>query len=359
MIPISRPILGPQEEEAVIRVLRSGRLAAGPEVEAFEYAFAPVAGAAHALACTNGTAALQLALLANGVGPGDDVIIPGFTFAATANAVIACGANPVFCDVGLDDFCIDVADAEKRLTRSTKAVMPVHLYGQTANMQDVGIFARLHDLAIIEDACQAHGASFDGLPAGSFGTATFSLYATKNITTGEGGMVTTNDDAVAERIRLLRDHGMTQRYVHTSFGLNMKMTEIAAAIGLVQLGHLEEWNSRRRENAAFYAAELRGIPGLTLPDEQPGRAHVWHQYTLRVDGRRDDVRAKLLEAGVGAEVYYPTPVHRQPAFATDVTLPNSERLASEVLSIPVYPGLSDGERATVAKTLADAMMETA
>ena len=359
MIPISRPIIGAAEEEAVLRVLRSGRLAQGPEVEAFESEFAPLAAAVHAVACANGTAALHLALLAHGIGPGDEVIVPSFTFAGSANAVLACGAKPVFCDVLVDDFCIDASDADERITAATKAIMPVYLYGQTADMDAIARLAERRGLAVVEDACQAHGATFAGAPAGSFGTATFSLYATKNITTGEGGMVTTNDDSVAERLRLLRSHGMAERYVHTTFGLNLRMTEIEAAIGRVQLRNLDAWNERRRENAAFYSAELDGIEGLTLPREVDGRGHIWHQYTVRITGRRDAVLKRVREAGVGAEVYYPIPVHRQRAFADPAELPVSERLAAEVLSIPVYPARDDGERATVAKALADAMMETA
>ena len=362
MIPISRPIIGAEEEEAVVRVLRSGRLAQGPEVEAFEREFAALAGTAHAIACANGTAALHLALLAHAIGPGDEVIVPSFTFAASANAVLACGGRVVFCDARDDDFCIDVADAERRVTAATKAVMPVHMYGQTADMDAVAAFAGRHGLAIVEDAAQAHGASFGDRAAGSFGTACFSLYATKNVMTGEGGMVTTGDDDVSGSLRLLRNHGMEERYVHTTFGLNLRMTEIAAAIGRVQLSRLKDGNARRRENATFYAAELAGIEGLGLPAELPGRTHVWHQYTVRIDGglgRRDDVLARMREAGVGAEVYYPIPAHLQRAFAGGEDLVVAERLAREVMSIPVHPALSDGERATVTKVLVDAMMETA
>lgn len=359
MIPIARPILGPEEEEAVTRVLRSGRLAQGPEVAAFENVFAVVAGSTHAVACANGTVALQMALLAHGIGPGDEVIVPSFTFAASANAVAACGATTVFCDVRDDDFCIDADDAEARVTAATKAVMPVHLYGQTADMDAVDGLARRHGLALIEDACQAHGAAFRDSPAGSFGTAAFSLYATKNITTGEGGVVTTSDDAIAERLRLLRNHGAAERYVHTTFGLNMRMTEMQAAIGRVQLTHLEDWNARRRANATFYGGELDGIDGLVTPGELAGRTHVWHQYTVRIVEQRNAVLERLRDGGVGAEVYYPIPAHRQASFADPTSLPVAERLAGEVLSIPVHPSLSDDERATVAKTLAGAMMELA
>jgi len=358
VIPISRPTIGLEEEEAVLRVLRSGRLAAGPEVEAFEAAFAALCDVPHAVACSNGTAALHLALLAHGIGPGDEVLVPAFTFAASAETVVACGAIPVFCDVRSDDFCLDAADASRRVTPATRAVMPVHLYGQVADMSAVMALAERHGLVVIEDACQAHGATFDGRPAGSFATAAFSTYATKNVMTGEGGLVTTSNAGVAERLRLLRAHGMPERYVHTTFGLNMRMTDIQGALGRVQLERLAAGNARRRENAAFYTAELDGIDGLSLPRALPGREHVWHQYTVRVDSKREAVRQRLRDAGVGAEVYYPIPLHRQRAYAVDVSLPTSEALAAEVLSIPVFPGLSDAERATVAKMLADAMMES-
>ena len=360
MIPISRPIIGTEEEEAVVRVLRSGRLAQGPEVEAFEQAFAPLAGSAHAVACGNGTVALQLALLAHGIGYGDEVIVPSFTFAATANAVLACGATPVFCDVREDDCNIDVDDAAKRVTAETKAVMPVHLYGQPADMDAVARFAADHGLIVIEDAAQAHGAAYGGKPAGSFATAAFSLYATKNMMTGEGGMVTTNDPAIGSKLRLIRNHGMAERYVHVTFGLNLRMMEIQAAIGRVQLERLPTGNACRRANAEWYTSQLADVPGLTVPRELPGRTHAWHQYTVRVaGGRRDAVLTALRERGVGAEIYYPIATHKQKAYATDVSLPVSELLASEVLSIPVFPGLTDDECATVAKTLTDVMMEIA
>ncbi|MFA5891134.1 MAG: DegT/DnrJ/EryC1/StrS family aminotransferase [Actinomycetota bacterium] len=358
MIPISRPQIGPEDEEAVLRVLRSGRLAQGPEVEAFEGEFAALCGVPHAVACVNGTAALHLALLAHGVGPGDEVLVPTFTFAASANAVLACGARPVFCDVREDDFCIDVEAAGARAGRATRAVMPVHLYGQVADMDAVSALAEAHDLAVVEDACQAHGATYKGARAGSFATAAFSLYATKNSMSGEGGMVTAQDDETTHRLKLLRNHGMEQRYVHLTFGLNLRMTDLLAAVGRVQLSRLLAGNARRRANAEFYAAALQGIEGLILPREMPGRESAWHQFTVRVPGRRDAVLERLRADGVGAEVYYPTPVHLQPAYGPDpVSLPVAERLAREVISIPVHPALTDVERETVTTVLARAMKE--
>ncbi|MGZ4205429.1 MAG: DegT/DnrJ/EryC1/StrS family aminotransferase [Actinomycetota bacterium] len=356
MIPIARPVIGSAEEEAVLRVLRSGRLVQGPEVAAFEDAFAAMCGVPHAVACSNGTAALLLALLAHGIGPGDEVIVPSFTFAATAEAVLACGARPVFCDVREDDFCIDVADAETRIGRATRAIMPVHLYGQVADMDAVAALAEAHDLIVIEDACQAHGARYRGRAAGSFATAAFSLYATKNMMSGEGGVVTTSDDETADRLRLLRNIGMKERYVHVSFGLNLRLTEMQAAMASVQLARLAAANEERRANAAFYDAELAGLTGVVLPRVLKDRVHVWHQYTLRVPALRDEVLERLRAAGIGGEVYYPTPSHKQAAFAALVSLPVSEQLAQEVLSIPVFSGLTHEERSMVAKGLAEAMI---
>jgi perosamine synthetase len=360
VIPIARPQIGIEEEEAVLRVVRSGRLAQGPEVEALEKEFAALCDAPHAVAVANGTAALHVSLLAHDIGPGDEVIVPAFTFAASGNAVLACGATPVFCDVRLDDFCIDATDAASRVTGETKAIMPVHLYGQVADMDAVQALASAKGLAVIEDACQAHGAALNGRKAGSFATASFSLYATKNMMSGEGGIVTAQHDEIATRLRLLRNHGMPERYVHTTFGMNLRMSDLLAAIARVQLSRLEAGNARRRENAAYYDAALDGVDGLVLPKTLPGREHVWHQYTVRVaDGRRDAVRRRLAENGVGAEVYYPTPVHRQRSFATanGPRLPVAEQLAGEALSIPIYPALTEEERETVATKLVQAMKE--
>ena len=350
MIPISRPEIGPEEEEAVLRVLRSGRLAQGPEVAALEEEFRAACGASHAVAVANGTAALHVALLASGVGPGDEVIVPAFTFAASANAVLASGARPVFCDVLEEDFCIDTDSALARIGRATRAIMPVHLYGRAADMNAVRALAADRDLIVIEDAAQAHGAAGVGSQ-----TATFSFYATKNMMTGEGGMITTNDEGVAQRARLIRNHGMEARYVHTTFGLNLRMMELQAALGRVQLGRLAAGNARRAQNAAYYTERLAGVGGLILP--APVVGHVWHQYTVRIPSRRDAVLKYLHDHGIGAEVYYPTPVHRQPAFVEAVSLPTSELLATEVLSLPVFPGLTEAERSTVADGLARAMME--
>jgi perosamine synthetase len=283
--------------------------------------------------------------------------VPSLTFAGSANAVLATGARPVFCDVSADDFCIDLESAASMIGRATRAIMPVYLYGQVADMDAVQSLAKERGVLVVEDACQAHGATYKGKTAGSFATAAFSLYATKNVMSGEGGVVTTNDRDIARRLRLLRNHGMEERYVHLTFGMNLRMSEMQAALARTQLGRLAQGNERRRVNAAFYSKDLHGLAGLILPVVQPEREHVWHQYTLRVPDRRDIVLDRLRAAGVGADVYYPTPVHKQRAFSSPVNLPTAELLAREVMSIPVYPSLTDEERALVAKALTQAIEE--
>jgi dTDP-4-amino-4,6-dideoxygalactose transaminase len=351
MIPISRPILGAEEEAAVIEVLRSGIIAMGPRTRRFEEAWAGYCGVRHAVMMANGTVALEAALHAVGVAEGDEVIVPSFTFNATASTVLRLGARPVFVDVREDDYCLDPDLVEAAITPRTKVLMPVHLYGLMADMAPLEAIAARHGMRIVEDAAQAHGATYRGRRAGSFGAvAMFSLYATKNLTTGEGGIVTTDDDGLAERLRLFRNHGMDRRYHHEHLGTNYRPTDIAAAIGLVQLGHLDERNARRGHNAARLNAGLRGYATPGIP---AGREHVWHQYTVRFPGERDRVAAALEERGVGTMIYYPIPIHRQTYLqrlmpgAADLALPVTDRLADEVLSLPVRPDLTDAELDTV------------
>ncbi|GAA1926221.1 DegT/DnrJ/EryC1/StrS family aminotransferase [Nocardioides marmoribigeumensis] len=335
-----RVVMGPDEIAAVTAVLESGRIVGGPEVAAFEQEFAEVVGGRTCVAVNSGTSALHLGLLASGIGPGDEVVVPSFTFAATANSVAMTGATPVFADIGPDTFCLDPASAEKAVTERTRAIMPVHLYGQTAEWDAFEAVAERHGLLLLEDAAQAHGSTYDGRPAGSLGhVAAFSFYATKNMTTGEGGMVVCADEETARKVRLLRNQGMERRYENEIAGLNNRMTDIAGAIGRVQLRSLAAWNDRRREIAARYSAELQGV---TVPFVRPGSDHVFHQYTLRVE-RRDDVLATLQADGIGADVYYPIPNHQLPAYATDDDLPETARAAREVLSLPIHPRLTDDE----------------
>ena len=355
MIPVSRPIFGPEEEDAVVEVLRSGMVAMGKRTHAFEEAWADYCGVGHAVMFANGTVAYEAALRGLGIAAGDEVIIPSFTFNATAAGVLQVGARPVFVDVRAEDFCIDPALLEAAITPRTKAIVPVHLYGLMADMEPILDIARRHDVLLVEDAAQAHGATYDGVRAGSFGAAAmFSLYATKNLTTGEGGFVTTNDDELAARLRRYRNQGADRRYYHDELGTNFRPTELAAAIGLVQLRHLDERNAQRRRNAARLND---GLEGYLTPQVPPRREHVWHQYTLRLPGERDAVAAALEARGIGSMVYYPVPIHRQ-AYLQDFLpgangqpLPATDRLADEVLSLPVRPDLTEDELDTVVEAV--------
>lgn len=367
MIPIARPLLGDEEAEAVRAVLASGQLAQGPRVEEFEAAFARLCGVREAVAVSSGTAALTVALLAYGVGPGDEVITTPFSFIATANAILAAGAHPVFADVCPDDFNIDPQDVARCITPRTRAILPVHLYGHPSRMGELTSLASAYNLAVVEDACQAHGAAVDGRPVGSFGSGCFSFYATKNMTTGEGGMITTNDSAVAAAARTIRDHGATTPYHHERLGYNWRLTEMAAAIGLVQLRKLEGFNERRRANAAYLSARLRRV---VTPTERSGCRHVYHQYTVRAPqargsperSRRDALLAHLTLRGIAASVYYATPIHQQPLYLKlgyHDCLPVAESLSREVLSLPVHPALGQEDLATIVEAVASFVAEEA
>ncbi|HEU5324391.1 MAG TPA: DegT/DnrJ/EryC1/StrS family aminotransferase [Candidatus Limnocylindria bacterium] len=351
MIPIARPQMGEEEKERVWDAMASGSLAQGPRVHQFEDEFAAMVGAGHAVATSSGTTALHLALLGYGVGEGDEVITVPFTFIASANSILYTGARPVFVDIDERDFTMDPAQVEAAITPRTKAIMPVSLYGQPADLPAIAEIAERHGLALVEDAAQAHGAAVDGRRSGTWGAGTFSFYPTKNMTTGEGGMVTTDDAELAERIRLLREHGMKVRYHHDVVGYNFRMTDIAAAIGLAQLPKLAGYNDRRRAIAARYDAELHGV---ITPWVRPGVTHVYHQYTIRVN-QRDAFAERLKERGVGSAIYYPIPVHRQKPFLAlgygDQSYPVTDRLTEQVLSIPVHPALTDDEVSTVVEAV--------
>ncbi len=348
MIPISSPQFGEEELALVKEVLESGIIAQGPKVAALEQEFAKLSGTQFAVAVANGTAALHLALLANGIGPGDEVITSPFTFIASANSVLYTGARPVFVDIKADTFNIDPALIEAAITPRTKAIMPVHLYGLMADMDAIMDIAQRHNLAVIEDAAQAHGATNQGRPAGSFGTGAFSLYATKNMTTAEGGMVTTNDPAIAERVKLLRAHGMKVRYYHDMLGFNFRMTDMHAALGLAQIRKLPMFNERRRQNAEFFNQHLKRV---VTPQTPQGYGHVWHQYTIRVtEGDRDAAVKKLTEAGVGTGIFYPVPVYRQKVYTElgyNQSLPVTELVTQQVISLPVHPKLSSADLETI------------
>jgi dTDP-4-amino-4,6-dideoxygalactose transaminase len=357
MIPISRPDIGPAEEEAVLEVLRSGMLAMGRKTAAFEEAWAAYCGVKHAILMSNGTVAQEAVLHALGIGPGDEVITVSFSFNATVSVILRAGARPVFVDILAGDFCMDPAQVEAAITPRTKAIMPVHLYGLMADMAPLVEIAERHGLAIIEDAAQAHGATYAGKRAGRFGPAMFSLYATKNLMTGEGGFATTDDDAVADRIRLFRNHGMRVRYHHESLGTNYKPSDLTAAIGLAQLPRLDERTERRRRNAAYLTEHLAG--DYLTPAVPEGREHVWHQYVMRFPGERQRVIDGLTERGVGTLIYYPVPIHRQAYLqefvpgAADLSLPVTMRLSDEVLAIPVHPRLSEQDLATIVSAIRD------
>jgi perosamine synthetase len=350
LIPLSRPWIGPEEKAAVIEVLESGMLAQGPRVAALEAAFASVTGARHAIATSSGTTGLHLALLAHGIGPGDEVITSPFTFIASVNAILFTGAKPVFADIEDTSFNIDPARLEAAITPRTKAVMPVHLYGQPCDMDEICAIARKHNVALVEDAAQAVGATYGGRHVGTFGTAVFSLYATKNVMSGEGGMITTDADDVADMARLLRNHGMRNRYEYEVLGYNFRLTDIHAAIGLAQLGRMDEATRRRRSNAGFLSAHLRRV---VTPVVKEGREHVWHQYTVTLPEGIDREAAvdQLSRKGVGTGVFYPRGAHRFPhvhAHTGDVDLPVTDRVAASVLSLPVHPLLSESDLERIA-----------
>lgn len=357
MISVACPLLGVEEEDAVLSVLRSGQLAQGERVTLFERKFAELCQVRYAIAVSSGTAALHLALLAHGIGVGDEVITTPFSFAATANAILLVGATPVFVDIDPATFNLDVGLVETAITPRTKAIVPVHLYGNPCEIPRLAEISIAHNLALIEDACQAHAASINSKPVGSFGTGCFSFYPTKNMTTGEGGMVTTNDPMIAERVRLLRNQGQKERYCHTSPGFNYRMTDLQAAIGLVQLTKLEQFTEVRRTNAAFLTSHLKEI--VQTPSVREGYRHVFHQYTIRVPPfySRDEWTLKLCEKGIHTGIYYPCPIYQQPYYQSSperwrigtyntrkrnepVVLPEAEKAAQQVLSLPVHPALS-------------------
>ncbi len=350
MIPIARPLLGADELAAVSRAFITGQLAQGEQTALFERRFAELCQVKEAIAVSSGTAALHLALLAHGIGPGDEVITTPFSMAATANTILLVGATPVFVDIEPDTYNIDPALVEAAITPRTKAIMPVHLYGNPSDMDRLAPLAEQHGLVLIEDACQAHAATIRGKAVGSFGTGCFSFYATKNMTTGEGGMITTNDPAIAERIRLLRSHGQQRRYHHITLGYNLRMTDFQAAIGVIQLEKLQAWTEQRIANAAFLTEHLR--EWVQTPVVRPGYRHVYHQYTIQVEGNRDAWIQALAECGIGTAVHYPCPIHQQPFYQEQgfhVSLPIAENAARQILSLPVHPALSETDLATIAQ----------
>jgi dTDP-4-amino-4,6-dideoxygalactose transaminase len=371
-------VIEPELISAFQRVLRSGQFILGPEVQGFEQAIAEFIGVRHAIGVSSGTDAILLALMTLGIGPGDEVICPSFTFFATAGCIARVGAKPVFVDCCPVCFNLDVANVAQKITAKTKALIPVHLFGQAANMDALMALARDHELAVIEDAAQSLGAEYRGRKVGAIGTfGAFSFFPTKNLgACGDAGLLVTNDDALAERARLLRTHGAKQRYYHELVGANFRLDALQAAFLTVKLPHYAGYTAQRRENAAFYTDQLSKFPGvltadviaslcfghstgairssvvapadagLVLPVAYPHNTHIWNQYTLRVPGpgRRDALKRFLAEQGIGSESYYPVPLHKQQCFisltAPRQALPVSEAIAEQCLSIPIYPELT-------------------
>lgn len=355
MIPISVVDLGQEVEERVLEVIRSGVIAQGPVVAELEDAFAAMIGARHAVAVNNGTTALVAAIQSLGLKPGDEVITSPFTFIATLNAILEAGATVRFGDIRIEDFGLDPASAEASITERTRVLMPVHLYGQTTDLSPLVELAETHSLSIVEDAAQAHGARYAGRGAGTFGIGCFSFYATKNLTTGEGGMITTDDDEIAATLRIMRNQGMRQRYEYVVAGHNYRMTDLQAAVALPQLAKYPQQLTARRRNADRLRELLSDIDDLVLPQQLPGREHVWHQFTVvlprGVD--RSAVVAGLAAEGVGSGVYYPKLVYdydpyrdRPDVIRSDT--PVAADVAERCLSLPVHPHLSASDLDSIA-----------
>jgi perosamine synthetase len=354
MIPIAHPLIGEEEQAAVAEVLRSGQLAQGPKVREFEARFAAWASTQYAVATSSGTAALHAALLAHDIGPGDEVITTPFSFVASANCALFVGARPVFADIEPHHFTLDAEQVARKITPRTRAIVPVHLYGHPCDMPALAAVADQHGLVIIEDACQAHGAQIAGQMVGTWGTTCYSFYPTKNMTTLEGGMVTTNDAHIAERVRLIREHGSPRRYQHECLGYNLRMTDVQAAIGLVQLGKVDGWNARRQANAAYLNKRLGALEEVTVPTVRANAKHVYHQYTVRVQGR-EIYLSHLTQQGVGYGVHYAVPLHQQPYYRTlgyRDRLPVAEQASAEVLSLPIHPSLTQADLDCIVDTMA-------
>ncbi len=352
VIKICEPVIGDEEINEVIRVLKSKYLVYGPVVKLFEEMFAKYIGVKHALTVCNGTVALDLILKALNIGPGDEVIVPDFTFIATANVVLFQGARPVFADIDLETYTIDPNDVLEKITNKTKAIIAVHLYGHPADMKALMEIAEDHKLYLIEDAAQAHGAEYEGKRVGGFGIAgAFSFYATKNMTMGEGGAITTNSDDLAYKISMLRDHGQERKYYHVTLGGNYRITAMQAALGIAQLKKLDALNEIRAQNAETLTKIISKISGLRPPKVKDNVKHVWHQYVIWVEENfplnRDQLSRKLREYGVETAVHYPLPIHLQPLYKalgySPNICPNSIEASKHVLSLPIHPLLKPSD----------------
>ena len=349
-IPIAKPLLGREELEAVRKVFESGILIQGEKVRLFEEEFARYVNVKDAVAVANGTMALDAALKALKIGPGDEVITSAFSFIASSNCVLYQGAKPVFADIDLRSFNIDASNVSEKITARTRAIIPVHLFGQPVEMDALKDLAEDHKVALVEDAAQAHGAEYKGQKVGGLGDiGCFSFYATKNMSTGEGGIITTNNSELARRARLIRDHGQTEKYRHVVLGYNYRMTEMCAAVGLVQLKKLDGFIKRRRENAELLTKGIKKITGLTPPYVKDDVRHVFYQYAVRVEDdypiNRNELAGNLTKRGVGVAVHYPLPIYKQPFYEKlgygRVVCPTVEDVCKRILSLPVHPSVTN------------------
>jgi dTDP-4-amino-4,6-dideoxygalactose transaminase len=354
-------------DTAVLEILRSGRYIGGETVTNFENKFAHYTGVSHCIACNSGTDALYLALKALNISPGDEVITSPFTFIATAEAITLAGAKPIFVDIDLQTFNLDINAVEKAITPATKAILPVHLFGQPVNMSALMAIADAHDLYVVEDCAQATGATWQGSKVGSIGhIGCFSFFPTKNLgACGDGGAVTTNDPGLAATIKMLREHGSKTRYLHEEIGVNSRLDALQAAILSVKLPYLDRWNGERQAAAALYGRLLQALSWVVLPQALEGGEHVWNQYTILVDDRtptdsqstRDRVREELQKMDVLSMVYYPIPLHLQPVYQSLAylkgQLPQAEKASRQVLSLPMFPGITGEEQEQVAYSLKD------
>ncbi|HJH26376.1 MAG TPA: aminotransferase DegT [Methanophagales archaeon] len=363
MIPISKPVFGEVEINAAKEVLASGFVVQGEKVEEFEKEFADYININHAIAVANGTIALDVALKALGIKQGDEVVVPSFTFISTANSILFQGAKPVFADVDDRTFNINPNDVLKKITDKTKAIISVHLFGHPFDVKAIQDICEDHNLILIEDCAQAHGAEYKGIKVGSFGVVScFSFYATKNMTTGEGGMITTDSEEIAKACRLLRNHGESQKYCHTILGYNYRMTDIQAAIGLVQLKKLNEFNERRINNAEYLDKHIK-VSGLKLPHRKNGIKHVYHQYAVTIEEEegfpvsRDEFMGYLKKKGIGCAIHYPLPIHKQPLYQQlgytdeEVKCPITTELSNKILSFPVHPALTEKDLIYITETI--------
>ncbi|MCW8802544.1 MAG: DegT/DnrJ/EryC1/StrS family aminotransferase [Candidatus Bathyarchaeota archaeon] len=359
-IPIAKPEIGTEEMEAVKEVLESGMLVQGQKVKELEEKFAEYIGVEHAVAVSNGTVALDVALKALDIGPGDEVITSAFSFIASGNCILFQNAKPVFADIDPKTFNIDPSDVAEKITSKTKAIIPIHIFGQPAKMDAINEIAEDKGIFVVEDAAQAHGAEYKGQKAGSMGTmGCFSLYATKNMMAGEGGIITSNNQKLADKMRLIRSHGEVKKYTHEILGYNYRMTNLNASIGVVQLKKLEKFNEKRIENAKLLSEGIDEITGLTAPYVDSDVKHVFHQYVLRVENEfsmnRDELSSYLPDRGVGVAVHYPIPIYKQPLYQklgyNNVKCPNTEDACNRVLSLPVHPQVSKDDIDYIISTL--------